>query len=601
MTSIRKDFPPPCIWGNLADMTPNPVSFPPPQAAVFRQSELLFQALIENAHDVILMLDAEGRILYASPAVRNYGRDPAQVIGQDVWNTFHPDDLPRSRQRFDELLRTPGAIFAFEARAQDAAGRWRWKHAVVQNLLEEPSVRAIVVNVHDITERKEAEDILRQAHDRLEQRVAERTAELRHSEAALQRANDELEHRVQERTADLQQLNLHLWEEIKQRERAEEEIRKSEERFRNVVEDQTEFIVRWLPDGTRTFVNSAYCRFFGQPREQLLGQAFFNLVCEEDRERVRRLTQEVTPEHPVTDYEHRVIRPDGTLSWTQWNDRAIFDEQGRLLEYQSVGRDISAQKEAEEQLRQQQEALAHVGRLSVMGEMAAAITHEIGQPLHAIATFAVASQKALQAERADSLAKASEWAGKIEEQVQRTTAIIGRLRDFTRLAASHRQPLDLNTAIRESLALVAADLRRRRVQVGMDLSAGLPEANGDRIQIEQVLVNLLRNAAEAMDDLPAAERQLQLRSCQEPGRLLVTVRDAGLGMTDEGLAHLGEAFYTTKPNGMGIGLAISRRIVEEHGGQLWATRNPDRGMTFAFDLPLVTAEAPASTPAGSAS
>ena len=567
-------------------MNQNPASSPTPPAAVFRQSELLFQALVEHAHDVIMMLDAKGRVLYASPAVRKYGRDPEQVLGQDVWNTFHPADLPQFQQRFAELLRNPGATFVFEGRVQDAAGQWRCKQAVVQNLLEEPAVRAIVVNVHDITERKEAEDALRQAHDRLEQRVAERTAELQQSEASLQRANDELEQRVQERTTDLQQLNLHLWGEIKQRERAEEEIRKSEERFRNVVEDQTEFIVRWLPHGTRTFVNSAYCRFFGQPREQLLGQAFFNLICEEDRERVRRLTQAVTPEHPVTNYEHRVVRPDGTLSWTQWNDRAIFDEQGRLLEYQSVGRDISAQKEAEEQLRQQQETLAHVGRLSVMGEMAAAITHEIGQPLHAIATFAVASQKALQAERPDSLAKALEWAGKIEEQVQRTTAIIRRLRDFTRLAESHRQPLDVNEAIRESLALVAADLRRRHVQIDTDLAASLSVVSADRIQIEQVLVNLIRNAAEALEDRPAAERQMHLRSCQEPGRLLVTVRDAGVGMSDEGLARVGEAFYTTKPHGIGIGVAISRRIVEEHGGQLWATRNTDRGMTFAFALPL---------------
>jgi PAS domain S-box-containing protein len=369
---------------------------PAAEASVFRQTEVLFRALVENAFDVILMLDADAQVLYASPAVRNYGRDPDDIVGRPVWDEFHPEDLPVARQRFQAALGQPSAVFAFEVRVRDGAGHWRYKQAIVQNLLEHPAIRAVIANVQDITERKEAE----------------------------------------------------------------------------------------------------------------------------------------------------------------------------------------------ERLQQQEAALAHVSRVSVMGEMAAALAHEIGQPLHAIATFAVASRKALEADRPDSRGKAQQWAGQIEEQVQRATEIIRRLRQFTGRAAAEHQALDLNAVILEAVSLVAADLRRRRVRIALDLAPGLPPILADPIQIEQVLVNLLRNAAESMEGLPEAERRIQLRSWPEPQRLVASVCDAGPGISDDGLPHLFEAFYTTKPLGMGIGLAISRRIVEEHGGQLWATRNAARGMTFAFALPL---------------
>jgi PAS domain S-box-containing protein len=668
----------------------------------------LYRALIEYSHDVVSAVDADGQVLYISSATRRYGRDPSSLIGRQIWDFLHPDEVESIRAGFSELSSEPMKTLCIEHRVGSDEDGWRHKETVMQNLLHEPSVRAIVIVTHDITERKEAEQQLRAAHDELEQRVAERTAQLRESEAryrrliegldvdyiffsqdrggtlnyvspsvknvlgynaedirrttfrpyftdnpinqsleasyqaalagkppqhevcelrhadgttrileyldvpvvdddgqviavegiardvtaqrraeeALQRAKQELEERVEERTADLKQLNLDLWEEVKSRVRAEEEIRRSEIRFRSVVEDQTEFIVRWLPDGTRTFVNSSYCRFFGKSRDELIGTSFFPLIAsQEERQHVREVSQGLTPENPISSYTHRVMRPDGSIGWTEWNDRAIFDEDGNIVEYQSVGRDVTGQKEAAERLQRQQEELAHVARLSVMGEMVAAMGHEIGQPLHAISTFASASQRALDANRPDTIQKVSNWSGKIQDQVTRAGEIIRRLRRFTRLTEAQREPFDLNQAVVESIELVQRDIQRHMVRTETDLDTRLPAVCADRIQIEQVLVNLLRNACEAMDETPDRDRLIRIETTCRDGHAHVSVRDRGVGMTDAQIQSAFKAFYTTKPEGTGIGLAISRRIIEEFGGRLWATRNDEGGMTFHFTLP----------------
>jgi len=510
---------------------------------VFRQSEYLFRALIENAQDVIGLISADGVILYASPAVRQFGWDPDQAVGQSIWSLLHPDDVERVRASTLELLREPDARVRVEFRTRDAGGHWRYKDALLHNLLHHPAVQAIVVNQHDITELKQSQ-------------------------------------------ADLNELNLQMWREIQGREQAEQEIRQSEQRFRSVVEDQTEFIVRWKPDGTRTFVNSAYCRFFGRAREELIGQSFFPLIMdEESRRQVRELTSVLTPANPIAAYEHRVCRPDGSIGWTQWHDRAIFDDEGRLLEYQSVGRDITAWKETEERLRQQHEELAHVARVSLMGEMVAAMGHEIGQPLHVISTFISAASKILESDSPGKIEQVHQWLAKVQEQVTRAGDILRRLREFTRADPSHRQRIDLNQTVRQSRELTAADLRRRRVRLELQLAPSLPAVHADPIQIEQVLVNLVRNAAEAMQACAEPDRVVTISSDGDENLVQVAIRDRGTGMTDEQLAQVGKAFFTTKPEGTGIGLAISRRIIEEHGGRLWPQRNADRGVTFTFVLP----------------
>jgi PAS domain S-box-containing protein len=676
----------------------------------FLPSESLFRAVIDNAHDVFALLDADGKILYVSRAVTQYGHDPQMITGRRIWETIHPDDVAQVRQVYADLVQRPGETSRVEHRVWNIAGYWRFKETTLKNLLQEPTVQAVVAIALDVTEQKLAEQQLRESHDQVQQRLAEssellelsearyrrlieglqvdyvfysqaldgtidyispsvrnvlgypadsvretglrpyltdnplndqldrsfqaalngqppqhRECELRHAdgsprileymevpifdddgtviavegiardvtarkraETQLQQLNDELEQRVQDRTETLSELNRQLYEEIQKRKAADEKTRQSEERFRSVVNDQTEFIVRWLPDGTRIFVNDSYCRFFGETRETLIGTSFFPQVTDaEDRERIRRLTGGLTPDHPVTRYEHRVNLADGSTAWVQWNDRALFDAQGNLVAFQSVGRDITGEKEADEHLQRLQDELAHVGRVSVMGEMVAAIGHEIGQPLHAIHTFASASTKALEANRPDSVAKALEWSGKIQQQAQRAAEIIRRLREFTRLTESNRQPLSINGVIREALELMRPELRRNRIRSERRLANGLPDILGDWIQMEQVLVNLLRNACEAMEAASQDRRCVLLTSRRIGEEIQVCVQDQGCGMDPDSLSKAFEAFYTTKPQGTGIGLAICSRIIKEHGGRMWAETNADHGMRFCFALPTI--------------
>lgn len=675
---------------------------PPRADDVFRQSEMLFRSMVENAHDVIAMADADGRVLYISPAVAQYGRTVEECIGNTAFDLIHPDDQDRVKRLFEQLLERPGDTIHFDVRVADAFGNWREKEVTMRNLLRHHSVLAVIVNVHDIAERKKAERELQQAHDLLEQRVVQRTEELRKSEArfrrlveglrvdyiffsqdrdqvmryvspsvinvlgytpdeivghrfdrhltdnpinqqnhgsfekalvggypahclcearhadgstrfleyldvpvfndagevvavegiardvtkrrqaeaALQKANDELEHRVEERTADLKQLNLQLWGEIKKRE-------ESEKLFRSIVEDQTEFIVRWHPDGCRTFVNSSYCRFFGKTRAELIGTSFFPLIADErDRQIVRERTREVTPENPVATYEHQVNCPDNKLRWTQWNDRAFFNDHGELTGFQSVGRDITEQKEAAEKLLRQHDELAHVARISLMGEMVAAIAHELGQPLHAISTFASASIKAIESESESREQKLADWAAKIQKQVTRADGIIRRLRRFGRAEQTTQEHVDINNVLLESMEMVADLLKRSGVRGKTELGHGLPTVLADRLQLEQVVVNLLKNGCESMNESPPKDRTLVTRSYVDQGGIRVDIRDRGCGMTEESSERAFTSFFTTKPDGVGIGLVISRRIIEEHHGRLFCQPNPTGGMTFSFWLPL---------------
>lgn len=511
---------------------------------VFRQSEVLFKALIENAHDVIIMLDREGRVLYASPGVRQYGNDPDEIRGKNVWANIHPEDLPSIRAEFAKLIEEPGALARIDVRVgnRDGQGPWRYKEAVLHNLLNLLSVGAVVVNVHDITARKEAEE-------------------------------------------DLKKLNLSLWEENQRR-------RQAEEKFRNVIRDQTEFIVRWRPDGTRTFVNESYCRFFGKSEAELLGTSFFPLVLDEEaRTRVEQLGSRLTPERDVSEYEHRVPRPDGSIGWTHWCDRGIFDEFGKLVEIQSVGRDITPVKDAAEKLQRLSDELAHVSRLSLLGEMMAEINHEICQPLQAVTTFATAAIKGLEVDDEGSRATAVEQIRKIRDQVQRAAEIVKRRLAYAKAAESQHAEFDIQRAVGEALEMIAHTARRRGIRLKTQLDPALPPVVGDRLQIEQVLVNLLRNACEAMEDTPPGEREVLVRASCDNGAVRVSVRDRGSGLSGEIVGSLFQSFASTKPGGVGIGLVISRRIIDDHGGKLLAQPNPDRGTTFAFTLPPATGEA----------
>jgi C4-dicarboxylate-specific signal transduction histidine kinase len=239
--------------------------------------------------------------------------------------------------------------------------------------------------------------------------------------------------------------------------------------------------------------------------------------------------------------------------------------------------------QASEALREAQADLAHINRLTAMGQLAASITHEVNQPLAAIVNNADACLNWL---AANNLEEARESAALVVKDGYRAAEIIDRIRALIKKAPPRKDPLGINEAIVEVITLTRSEAVKDGISVRTQLAEGLPLIQGDRVQLQQVILNLILNAVQAMSGVSEKSRELLVSTEQEAsGAVLVTVQDSGPGLDPESVARAFDAFYTTKPQGMGIGLAICRSIVEAHGGKLWAIANKDRGATFQFTLP----------------
>jgi len=255
------------------------------------------------------------------------------------------------------------------------------------------------------------------------------------------------------------------------------------------------------------------------------------------------------------------------------------------LRFVGLIRDLTNQKEAEEEALRHREQLMHASRLTTMGEMAAAMAHELNQPLSAIATYTAACQRLLaqgESTRDDVTAALRE----IGVQAHRAGEVIQRMRDFTRSRESLRRAVQLDILIDEVRPLAELDAKANNVELSIDIDADLPPINADRVQIQQVILNLLRNGVDAMGNVTKAERSLRLHAYREKEKSVrVDIIDEGAGVPEDVRAHLFTPFFTTKEMGMGMGLAISRSIITAHGGKLDCSNNPERGCTFFFTLP----------------
>jgi C4-dicarboxylate-specific signal transduction histidine kinase len=243
-------------------------------------------------------------------------------------------------------------------------------------------------------------------------------------------------------------------------------------------------------------------------------------------------------------------------------------------------------KRAEEALREAQAALAHVSRVTTMGELTASIAHELNQPLTGVVANGEACLRWL-ASAPPNLEEARQSVMRIIRDGRRAADVIARIRALLRKTGTEMAPTNINDAIQEVVALIQAEVRKNRVKLRIDLDPNLPAIVGDRVQLQQVVLNLLINAIEAMMSVDFDHRNLQLISRrQEPETVLVAIRDSGLGIGQQSFEEMSEAFFTTKPHGMGMGLSISRSIVRSHGGFLWVEPNADCGATFQFTLPV---------------
>jgi C4-dicarboxylate-specific signal transduction histidine kinase len=287
--------------------------------------------------------------------------------------------------------------------------------------------------------------------------------------------------------------------------------------------------------------------------------------------------------------EHRIRRHDGAYRRFVSRGEPVPDPYGRTVEWFGTCTDVEDRRLAEEDLHKAHLELAHITRLTTMGELAASIAHEINQPLGAIVNNANVALRIADKEEAASDAELRDVLFDIIDDASRGSAIVARLRELVQRVAPSKEPLQLNDLVGEVLALAELELGERRVTVRLEIGGDLPPVLGDQVQLQQVFLNLVMNAAEAMSAVPDERRLLTIggglweRNGQPAA--LIRVHDLGCGFAVKDSERLFDAFYTTKPNGLGMGLRISHSIVEAHGGHLWAEANPDAGATFFVALP----------------
>lgn len=370
-----------------------------------------------------------------------------------------------------------------------------------------------------------------------------------------------------------------------QREAAEAQ-QASESRYRAIVNEQSDLIVRWQTDGTLLFANQAWCDFHGCTLEEVIGNDFLSIVPEQRSDELRQWASTVTDDQPVVSGESSFVMANGRQYFQLWTEHGIFDEQGRLIEIQSVGRDITAEREAEEQFREQQSMLAHVSRLSTMGELVAGIAHEVNQPLYSIKNCAQALQNVLADEHQLNRELMVQCADQIGDASSRAGEMIRRMRNFVEHGETEREVCDLNDLVRESVRLVGFEGRRTKATVELQTSDESVLVSVDRVQIQQVLVNLLKNAFESMAATECQTRKV-VASCSVVGTEgRISIVDSGTGVPKEFQNTVFDAFITTRKEGMGMGLAISRTIVEGHDGRIWLEQGEDCGAAFHVELPL---------------
>jgi PAS domain S-box-containing protein len=372
-------------------------------------------------------------------------------------------------------------------------------------------------------------------------------------------------------------------------------LRSSEEKYRTVVDSQTDLICRYLPDTTLTFVNEAYCRFFGLPREELIGRRFVDLIPEASRDRARSHVQSLLDNPRVEVDEHEVLCSDGTVGWQQWTDYAVFGRDGAIQEFQGIGRDVTDRKRVQEA----EGRLANASRLTVLGELATSIAHEIRQPLGAILSNTEAAEMLLDSGERDEarITEIRAILSDIHREDLRASEVIQHIRSLMQHRPPEIEPLDVNSVARDVVRFVTPDARERRVRIDLDLTDPLPLVHGDQVQLQQVLLNLVVNGMEAMAGTPEPLRRLRIRTAFDgQGQIVLEVGDAGHGIAADMLPRLFQSFVTTRRDGLGLGLSLSRSIIESHGGTIRAENNPKRGATFRCSLPYETVRAVIEVP-----
>jgi two-component system sensor histidine kinase DctS len=369
---------------------------------------------------------------------------------------------------------------------------------------------------------------------------------------------------------------------------ATEEALRAEHAFRKAMEDSLHTGMRAVDlEGRVVYVNPAFCNMVGYSAGELIGsRAPQPYWPPEEREAIAEVLRAArAPDAPRAGYELKLVRRGGERFDALLYETPLIDAEGRQTGWMGSVLDITERKRARELARQQEEKLAATARLVTVGEMASTIAHELNQPLSAIASYTTGCLNLLdegQPPREDL----REALRKTAQQTQRAGRIIRRVHDFVRKSEPTRTPVRMRTVVEEAVGFADAEARKRRVRISARLAEDDPELHADPLLLQQVVLNLLRNAMDAMAATPAERREILVATEAGVESVTVSIADHGCGIPPEVRAQLFQPFFSTKAEGMGMGLNICRSIVEFHRGRVWAEPNPEGGSVFSFSLPV---------------
>jgi len=490
-----------------------------------RRSEARKTAILDAALDCIITIDHQGCITEFNPAaVRTFGYDRDDVLGKQLADVIVPPALrERHRQGLARYMAT-GEARALGKRLEMTAVRADGSEFPVELAISRIQLEgppSFTGYLRDITERKLAEE------------------ELRRSEAFLAEGQH------------LARMGTFSWR---------------------------------VESGEITWSDQLYRIFEFEPGGLVTVERIGSRVHPEDTHILIDMVEQARRAVSDFEYEHRVLMPDQSVKYLHLVAHGGRDQEGRL-EYIGAVQDVTESRLSEQALSQARSDLAHVTRVTSLGVLTASIAHEVNQPLSGIVTNASTCLRMLAAEP-PNIEGARETAKRTIRDGNRASELITRLRALFAKKESTNESVDLNEATREVIALSLTELQRNRIILRPEFADDLPVVAGDRVQLQQVILNLLKNASDAMSTVDDRPRHLRIRTERETGgQVRLTVQDAGVGLDPQGMDRLFEAFYTTKNDGMGIGLSVSRSIIERHQGRLWGAPNDGPGATFSFSIP----------------